>query len=150
MAVEEDDAPPGPTGGSAAPRIDWRVAGEGALWTLAIALPPVWLVLLLKSDDLPGEESNLWLVTPVALLVGFAVGGFVAARRRPRTPFVHAAVAAVAAYATILVVSLTRRVAGGGGDVTFSYVVRLLLLAQICVSSAVLGGYVSVRRATRA
>jgi hypothetical protein len=36
----------------------------------------------------------------------------------------------------------------GSDDVTFSYVVRLLLLAQICVSTALLGGWVAARRAT--
>jgi putative membrane protein (TIGR04086 family) len=154
MAVAEEEQGPGHGGeaghGGGPGGLDWRAAGEGALWTIVVALPPVWLVLLLKSDDLPGEESNLWLLTPVALLLGFAVGGFVAARRRPRTPFVHAAAAGALAFAVVTVVSIVRRLLNDGDQLTVSYLARLLLLAQICVSSAVLGGYVGMRRSTRA
>jgi putative membrane protein (TIGR04086 family) len=126
--------------------VDRRVAFEGALWTLAVALPPVWLVAVLKSDDVPGEESNLWLLTPVALLAGFAIGGFVAGRRRPETPLVHAAAAGAVAFGVVVVFGVLRRVVGDD-DVTVSYVVRLLLLAQICVSTALLGGWWAARRA---
>jgi len=126
--------------------VDRRVVTEGALWTLAVALPPVWLVSVLESDDLPGEESNLWLLTPVALLAGFAIGGFTAARRRRDTPLLHAAVAAACAFGAVALFGLVRRVLGDD-DVTVSYVVRLLLLAQICVSTALLGGWVAARRA---
>jgi predicted permease len=128
--------------------VDRLVVGTGALSTLAVALPPVWLVSVLKSDDVPGEESNLWLLTPVALLAGFAIGGFVAARRRRDTPLLHAATAAAAAFAVVAVFALVRRIVGSD-DVTVSYVVRLLLLAQICVSTALLGGWVAARRAAR-
>ena len=128
--------------------VDRRVVGEGALWALAVALPPVWLVAVLKSDDVPGEESNLWLLTPVALLAGFAIGGFVAARRRPELPLVHAAAAGAAAFGVVVVFGVVRRAVGDDG-VTVSYLVRLLLLAQICVSTSLLGGYVAGRRATR-
>lgn len=129
--------------------IDRRVAVDGALWTLGIALPPVWLVSVLKSDDLAGEESNLWLLTPVALLAGFAVGGYLAGRRRPDTPLVHAAAAGAVAFGAIAVLSLLRRVVGDDG-VTAAYLVRLLLVAQICISNALLGGWVAARRAARA
>ncbi|HEX2038281.1 MAG TPA: hypothetical protein VHF47_00970 [Acidimicrobiales bacterium] len=126
--------------------IDRNAVGRGALWTLAVALPPVWLVSALSSDDLPGEESNLWLLTPVALLAGFAVGGFAAGRRRVDTPLLHAAAAATAAFVAVALFGLIRRIVGDD-DVTIAYLVRLLLLAQICVSTALLGGWVAARRA---
>ena len=107
--------------------IDRRVVGEGALWTLAVALPAV-------------------LLAPPALLVGFALGGFVAGRRRADTPLMHAAAVAAAAFAALVVIGLVRR-AVGDGEVTESYVVRLLLLVQICVSTAMLGGWWAARRA---
>lgn len=128
-------------------RVDWRAAGEGAAWALGVALPPIWLVMLLKSGDLPGEESNLWLLTPVALLAGFAVGGFAAARRRRDTPLLHAAAAGAAAFGVVALAGLLRRLPEGGDDVSVSHLVRLVLLGQICVSTAVLGGYVAARRA---
>jgi hypothetical protein len=125
--------------------IDRRTALDGALWTWGIALPPVWLVAVLKSAALPGEESNLWLLTPLALLAGFGVGGWIAGRRRSDTPLVHAAAAGAVAFAGIVVFGVVRRVVGGD-DVTLAYLVRLLLLAQICVSTALLGGWAAARR----
>ena len=139
MAVEEEST--APTG------FDWRGAGEGALWTLAIALPPVALVLALKSGDLVGEESSLWLLTPVSLLLGFGAGGFAAGRRRPDMPLAHAAAAGALAFGLVAVVAVARRLADADDDVTAGYFVRLLLLAQICVSCSLLGGYFAARRA---
>ncbi|MBW3668272.1 MAG: hypothetical protein KY443_03570 [Actinobacteria bacterium] len=132
----------------ASSRLDLRAAVEGALLTLAIAVPPLWIVLILKSGDAPGEESNLWLLAPVALLGGFAVGGFRTAARRRETPLMHAAAAGAMAFAVLLVVSLVRR-AVGDEEVSVVHLVRLLLLAQICISAALLGGYVGMRRAAR-
>lgn len=130
--------------------VDWKLAVEGALWTLVVALPPVWLVLVLQSGDLPGEESDLWLLTPVALLAGFAVGGFVSGRGRPDTPFVHAVAAGTLAFATMAVFGIGRRLLGDGEGMGGADLVRLALLAQICLSTALLGGYVAARCAARA
>ena len=130
------------------PRLDWRVAGEAALITLAVALPPVWVVSILKSRDVPGQESNLWIVVPLALLGGFALGGYAAGKRAQPTPLMHAAVAAGLAFGLLFVLSVLRRVISGDG-VSLVHMVRLLLLAQICVSCALLGGYVATRRASR-
>lgn len=129
-------------------RLDLRAAVIGALITLAIAVPPLWVVLILKSGDAPGEESNLWLLAPVALLGGFAVGGFRTAARRRDTPLMHAAAAGALAFAVLFFVSLVRR-AVGDEDVSVVHLIRLLLLAQICISAGLLGGYVGMRRATR-
>lgn len=129
-------------------RVDWRVAAEGAAVTLAVAMPPVWVLLALKSRDVPGQESNLWLLAPVFLLGGFAFGGYWSAKRGGTTPLMHAAAAGGAAFALLFVVSVARRIAVGDG-VSLLHVLRLLLLAQICVSSALLGGYVAARRAPR-
>ena len=127
-------------------RFDVRTAVEAALVTLLIVVPPLWIVLILKSGDVPGEESNLWLVTPFALLGGFAVGGYQAARRQRLMPLLHAAAAGGMAFAALFVVSGVRRLVSGD-EVGPAHLVRLLLLAQICVSSALLGGYVAARRA---
>jgi hypothetical protein len=129
-------------------RFDIRAALEGALLTLVVALPPLWIVLILKSNDAPGEESNLWLVTPFALLGGFATGGYRAATRERLMPLLHAAAAGGMAFAVLFVVSIGRRLVAGD-EVSLAHLVRLLLLAQICVSAALLGGYVAARRAVR-
>jgi hypothetical protein len=125
--------------------MDVRAVGQGALLTLAVALPPVWLVRILKGGDLAGSESNLWLVVPVALLAGFALGGHLAGRHRPERAMTHGAAAGAAAFALLVVVSVVRRLFAGD-DVSLPYLVRLLLLGQITISLALLGGYVAQRR----
>lgn len=116
--------------------------------TLAVALPPVWVVTVLKSRDVPGQESNLWLVVPLALLGGFGVGGYASGKRVPSSPLMHAAAAGGIAFGALFVISVVRRMLGDDG-VSLVHIVRLLLLAQVCVSCALVGGYVATRRAHR-
>lgn len=130
------------------PRIDWRVAVESAALTLVIALPPVWIVTVLKSRDVPGQESNLWLIVPVALLTGFVAGGYTAGKGGQATPFMHSAVAGGLAFGLLIVLSVARRLVNGDG-LSLVHIIRLLLLAQVCVSAALLGGYVATRRTAR-
>jgi predicted permease len=126
-------------------RIDWRVAVQGALLALAVALPPAIVVRLLKGDDLTGKESNLWVVTVLAIFAGFALGGYTAARRRPRTGLEHAAAAAGLAFGGIALYSILRHlVTGEGLDVRF--LVQLVLDGTITVSIGVVAGWVAVRR----
>lgn len=125
--------------------LDRRSVLIGAALALAVTLPPVILVRILFGDDLRGEESNAWVLTPVALIAGFALGGYRAARDRPRTAFAHAAAAGGLAFAAIAVYSLIRHAVDGELGLTF--LVRTALLGSISVSLAVLGGYAAVRRA---
>ena len=64
-----------------------RLVGQDGL-----ALDDVrYLATVLKSRDVPGQESNLWIVVPLALLGGFALGGYAAGKRAQPTPLMHAA-----------------------------------------------------------
>ena len=130
-------------------QLDWRAAGLGAGVTLAILEPPVQIINALKANDPPGEESFLWIVGALAFFVAFPFGGFYAARRRPRTPFLHSAVAAALALVAALVIrALVDMITDD--EASFS-IVTTLLLAQIAISLGVLGGYVATaRRARRA
>lgn len=131
------------------PAVDRRSVLEGALLALAVALPPVWLVLILKGNELAGEESNAWLLVPVALLAGFGLGGYRAGSSPSTSPLTNAAAAGAVAFGAITAYSLVRR-AIGSDPITVAVVVRMLLLAQICISVALLGGYVAYRRRARA
>jgi hypothetical protein len=127
-------------------KIDWRDAGTAAGLILLVLGPPVLIVNIVSGDDRYGEESNLWLIPALAIFVAFAMGGWLAARRQPRTPFVHAAVAAAIALVVIRVISMIVDVAQGDG-VSFPF--AYLLLAQIAVSLSVLGAFFATRTPSR-
>jgi hypothetical protein len=129
-------------------QFDWRAAVAGALLTLVIIEPPVQVIAALKSDDRTGAESYWWVIGAVAVLVGFAAGGWLAARRRPSTPFLHGASAAAIAYAAHLIVRTLIKVAGS--DSVGLNVANTLLVGQIAISLGVIGAYVATRRHARA
>lgn len=89
--------------------IDRSAVLAGALLALAVAVPTLLAGVVIDPD----EESNLVLVLYAAVMVGFALGGWRAARRRPDTPFSNGALAALAAYAAIAVAASIIRVARG-------------------------------------
>jgi predicted permease len=122
--------------------LDSRVVGIGALVVLAIAVPPAVVIAALKSGDVVGRESNLWVVAALAILVGFAAGGLVAGRRRPEAPYVHSAAAAVAAEIVLLAYVLVRHAV----EHRTTNWVSLALLFQIGVSLSLLGGHFALRR----
>jgi hypothetical protein len=125
-------------------RIDWRAVADGAVVSVVVTLAPTLVVRFLKRSDLDGQESNLWVVAVVALLVGFALGGRRAARRRMDAPLLHAAASAAAAFVPLTALAVIRAVFVGKG-LTVPLVVTLLLLLQITVSMAVIGGYLAMR-----
>lgn len=126
-------------------KIDWRAAADGAVVTVCVTLGPTILVRLLKDADLDGQESNLWFVPLIALLIGSALGGHRAAKRRLDAPLLHAAAAAAAAFTVMAVVRFARAVITGDG-ISLPLVILLLLLLQITVSLAIIGGYIAMRR----
>jgi len=119
-------------------RVDWGDAGLGAALILAVLGPPVLIVNVLAG----GDDSNLWIVPALAIFAAFALGGWVAARRQPGTPFVHAAAAAVLALVAVRIVRTAVDLVQGDG---VSFPLTFVLLAQIAVSVAVLGAYAAVR-----
>ena len=136
---------PGRGGQAGTGRMDWRAVADGAVVTVAVTMPATILVRLLKDGDLGGQESNLWFVPLIALLVGSALGGHRAAKRRLDAPLKHAAAAAAAAFAVMAAVRVARALLGGGG-ITVPLVILMLLLLQITVSLAIIGGYLALRR----
>lgn len=127
--------------------LDRRSVLEGAAVALVVTLPPVILVRILYGDDMPGEESNAWIVPMLALFAGFILGGHRAAKRQPREAFAHAAAATALAFAIVVAYSVVRRTVTGD-DIGLSFFIRMALLGSITVSLGVLGGYVAVRKAS--
>lgn len=85
--------------------LDRRAIGLGAVVAMAIALPAALVAQVLVDD----ADDGLVFVFFTLVLVGFAVGGFVAARRAPTAPFSNAALAALLAFAVIQGVGAVRR-----------------------------------------
>ena len=135
----------GPTGPSIGAGIDRRAVGAGAGVTLAIALVPAVALRMVVGDEVEGVERNLWVVAVVVLLAGFAIGGHLAATRRPDAPYVHATASAAVAFAAFVAFTVGRRLVGGDG-VSTALVVTLVVLFQVTVSCAVVGAYVAWRR----
>jgi hypothetical protein len=125
--------------------VDLRAAGVGAAITLVIAAVPIAVVRLVVGSQAEGAERNLWVVPVLALFVAFAVGGHTAAKSRPVAPYRQAATSAFIAFGAFLAFTLARRLLGGEG-LSFPLVVTLAVLFQVCVSLALLGGYVAWRR----
>ena len=128
-------------------RLDRRTVLTSAGWILAIVLPVVEVVRALRSADDPGEESALWVLAVLAVFVGYPVGGFLAGRRQPATPLIHAMATGAAAFAVTVVIAVVRLLVTGGlgaGSVVF-----MLVYLQIAVSLSVLGALVANRRRPR-
>ena len=129
-------------------RLDWRAVGAGAALAVAVTFPPAVLVRLLQGDDLKGQESPWWVIPVLALFAGFTVGGHLAARRQPEAPLLHSAVAALVGFGALASFTVVRTLVSGSG-LSAPLVLTLVLLLQIAVSLAVLGGYVAMRRGHR-
>jgi hypothetical protein len=75
-------------------RVDWHAIARGAAAYLAISVPCALLIVLVHGQDPVGQESNLWVVAAVVvILVAPVVGGAVAGAAQPRTPLSHGAAA---------------------------------------------------------
>ena len=113
---------------------------RGAAVSLVLAVPTVLVGRAVKGGDLSGAESNLWLYAVGIVLVAFWIGGFAAASRCLDLPLTHSAVAAAAAFLTMVFGSGIAAVASGH-HIHSGVVLGVVLLGALCVCAAVLGGY---------
>jgi hypothetical protein len=126
------------------PSLEARTVAGAALAILVVALPVVLTVEAVKGADLAGEESSLWLLGALAVVAAFVIGGGIAGARRPETAIGHAVAAGAVAFIVLVVVAIVRRLIDGLGlpaDVAATFV----LLAVVCLSMGILGGYLAMR-----
>lgn len=112
----------------------------GAAVGLAVAVPAALVARVALDDD-----SALVLALFVAVLAGFALGGAVAASRRPDAALLHGAAAGVAAYLVVLVLGAVAHAVDGEELRPLTYLVNLVLAGAM----GALGGLVAERRAER-
>lgn len=115
----------------------------GAAVAMALAVPTALLAQALDASDVVDDDSNWLVVLFVVVLAGLAVGGYVAATRRPDAPLTNSALAALVAYALVQVISVVRLLAAGD-DVAWEAIPFFALLAAAAGMS---GGLVADRRA---
>ena len=129
---------------SAAALLSRRVLRQAVLVTLVLAVPPVLVVRILKGGDMPGRESNLWLVAVGAMLIAYAIGGAVASAGTRDLHLTHSAGTATYAFFVMAVGSIVVALAYGSRLDT-AFVLGLLMLGILCVCFSVLGGYAAMR-----
>jgi predicted permease len=126
------------------PSLEARTVGGAALSILVVALPAVLAIEAAKGDDLAGEESSIWVVGALAVVAAFVIGGGIAGARRPETAIGHSAAAAALAFLVLVAVAIVRRLVDGSG-LPAAVGATFVLLAVVCVSMGVLGGYLAMR-----
>ncbi len=121
--------------------LDRHVVAAGALLAAAIAVPAA-----LISRGIGSDEDSAWMpVFFIAILVGFALGGALAARAARHLPLTHAAAAAFSAFFVVQLVGVVRRLIAGD-DIA---VATIVFAAFLALSSGLLGGLIALRTADR-
>lgn len=88
--------------------VDRSAVRAGALVALALFAPTILLAWIVDAvTDIEGDDP-IAAVLFVPVIVGFVLAGWVAGRRERTRPFVHATVAALAAYAVVALLALVR------------------------------------------
>jgi hypothetical protein len=82
--------------------VEWEAVRAGALAAIAICLPVSIIGKLLVDDP---EHSSITPVIFVAVLAGFAVGGYVAARRS-QSPYSAALLSSLGAFVVIELITI--------------------------------------------
>jgi hypothetical protein len=114
--------------------------GAGAVAALPVVLPAVVANAWLTGRDDP--SVGLVVLSYLVVLLGFAFGGFAAARSSGAgTPLQHGAAGALAAWAVLQAISIVVRWARGDGISLLSIVFTGLLAA----SAGVIGGILATR-----
>jgi putative membrane protein (TIGR04086 family) len=122
------------------PSLDLRAICTGMGIALAIAVPAALISQLFDSGD--STNAGVVAVTFLAVLIGFGVGGYVAAQREPDAPLAHGAIAALAAFVLVQAIGVIRR-SVAGDDIHW---LTLPFNALLAAALGALGGLFANRR----
>ena len=134
----DDSGARGPLAGVG--RADWAAIGKGAAAYLAITVPCGLIIAVVHGQDPVGQESNLWVVAAVVIiLIAPLVGGGVAGAAQPRTPLSHGAAAVYLPAGGFLLVRT-----GIGlvqGSLTAQQVLSFVLFLMVFTGLGLAGGH---------
>jgi hypothetical protein len=120
--------------------MDWAAIGRGAAAYLAITVPCGLLIALVHGRDPVGQESDLWVVAAVAVIVvAPLIGGAVAGAAQPRTPLSHGAAAVYLPAGAFLLLRI-----GAGlieGSLTAQQILSFLLFLMVFTGLGLAGGH---------
>jgi putative membrane protein (TIGR04086 family) len=122
--------------------VDGAAVVRGALVATATCLP---LALVGQQVVDADDGSSLGPLLFVGVLVGLAIGGFVAARRAADAPFTNGGVAALLAYVAIQGVAVVVRLVDGDPPSA----ARLVFTALLAFACGLAGGALAGRTAAR-
>src|SRR5579864_9747570 len=90
-------------------RIEWKAVAAGAVVAIAVG---VLASVVAAVINLP-KDSNGWYVFFWIDVIGAAVGGYIAGRRRLDTPLLHGALVGACAYVVIAAFATTITLVSG-------------------------------------
>lgn len=126
------------------PELSWRAVLLGAGVALAIGVPTSILSGIVDSADDAGDDSSLVFVFFVVVLVGMALGGATAARRRPDSPLTHGAIAAFCAFVPIQLLGAASQFISDGPTSLSAY--GIAFSAALLTTAGIIGAALSQRR----
>lgn len=123
--------------------VDRSAVLAGARLAVMVAVPAIVLGQALESAAGGNAVIPLYLV----ILGGLCAGGRLAALRQPESPLTHGALAAIAAYVSLIVVIVLIQLALGR---EVADPVSQVFNGLMAASAGMFGGYLAARKAGRA
>jgi hypothetical protein len=115
-------------------KLDRLVVGQGAAYGLLLGVPAALVNGFLASQD-PKPKAAL-NATLLALLVAFAIAGYMAGKLSASDPAAHGALAGLVVFAIVQVIGILGRLDRGSGIPVVQIVVLALVAAGVAASAA--------------
>ena len=126
--------------------VDWKAVVVGGVAALAGSSIVLVAVLIIEGTSAISNDSNLFFLFYLLVLLAMAYGGYVAARSAPDTPLLHGSLAAVPAFVITLVIAVIIKFAKGTSWNVPNLVVVETFNLFMSMTAGMLGGRLAQRR----
>jgi putative membrane protein (TIGR04086 family) len=124
-------------------KIDWKAVAAGAVVSIAVGVLASVVAAIINLS----KDSNGWFVFFWVDVIGAAIGGYIAGRRRLDTPLLHGAIVGACAYVVIAVFATTITLVSGHARPAIAQVIFAVLWLAL---GGTIGGWIASWRAQRA